>query len=49
MKMPDATPMANALLAVAQTLDLDIPKFGDSRRSDRPERGPEHERLGPSG
>jgi hypothetical protein len=30
IKMPDGTPMANALLSAAQVLDLDMPKFGDS-------------------
>jgi hypothetical protein len=30
LKMPDGTPMANALLSVAQTLDLEMQKFGDS-------------------
>jgi hypothetical protein len=28
--MPDATPMANALLSAGQMLDLDLQKFGDS-------------------
>jgi hypothetical protein len=30
IKMPDATPLANAMLSVANALDLDLPKFGDS-------------------
>jgi hypothetical protein len=30
IKMPDGTPMANALLSAAQMLDLDLQKFGDS-------------------
>jgi Protein of unknown function (DUF1552) len=30
IKMPDATPLANAMLSIAQTLDLDMQKFGDS-------------------
>src|ERR687892_2293351 len=30
IKMPDGTPMANALLSAAQMLDLDMQKFGDS-------------------
>jgi hypothetical protein len=30
IKMPDGTPLANAMLSVAQTLDLDMQKFGDS-------------------
>ena len=30
IKVPDATPLANALLSVAHALDLDVPKFGDS-------------------
>ncbi len=30
IKMPDGTPLANAMLSIAQTLDLDMPKFGDS-------------------
>ena len=30
IKVPDATPLANAMLSVANALDLDLPKFGDS-------------------
>ena len=30
IKAADGTPMANAMLAMAQKLDLDIPSFGDS-------------------
>jgi hypothetical protein len=30
IKMPDATPMANAMLSAAQMLGLDMQKFGDS-------------------
>jgi hypothetical protein len=30
IKAADGTPMANAMLAVAQKLDLDLPSFGDS-------------------
>src|SRR6266511_2083915 len=30
IKMPDATPLANAMVSVAHTLDLDMAKFGDS-------------------
>src|SRR3954471_24079034 len=30
IKAADGTPMANAMLAMAHALDLDIPSFGDS-------------------
>jgi Protein of unknown function (DUF1552) len=30
IKMPDGTPLANAMLSVAQMLDLDMQRFGDS-------------------
>ena len=30
LKAPDGTPMANAMLTVAQMLGLDLEKFGDS-------------------
>jgi hypothetical protein len=30
IKAADGTPMANAMLAMAQKLDLDLPSFGDS-------------------
>ena len=30
LKAADGTPMANAMLTVAQTLGLDMPRFGDS-------------------
>jgi hypothetical protein len=30
IKMPDGTPMANALVSAAQILDLDMQKLGDS-------------------
>jgi hypothetical protein len=30
IRMPETTPLANAMLSIAHTLDLDMPKFGDS-------------------
>ena len=30
IKAADGTPIANAMLAMAQKLDLDLPSFGDS-------------------